>query len=122
MTMGKRILIIGNGFDMAHGLPTSYKDFLEFAERYIRIFTFADRCDALQTYKRENLNDWNGNNFIKEELDRLFVSRIINKSDDSSISIPDDEKYNRLYKYLKDNIWYHFFDDKYKSKQIRGLI
>jgi len=24
------ILVIGNGFDLAHGLPTKYKDFLEF--------------------------------------------------------------------------------------------
>lgn len=24
------ILIIGNGFDLAHGLPTKYTDFLEF--------------------------------------------------------------------------------------------
>lgn len=29
------ILIIGNGFDLAHGLKTSYKDFLEFCELQI---------------------------------------------------------------------------------------
>lgn len=26
------ILVIGNGFDLAHGLPTRYRDFLEFVE------------------------------------------------------------------------------------------
>ena len=26
------MLIIGNGFDLAHKLPTSYKDFLQFVE------------------------------------------------------------------------------------------
>ena len=26
------ILIIGNGFDLAHGLKTSYKDFLEYCK------------------------------------------------------------------------------------------
>jgi hypothetical protein len=26
------ILVIGNGFDVAHGLPTSYSDFLYFTE------------------------------------------------------------------------------------------
>lgn len=25
-----KILVIGNGFDLAHGLPTKYGDFLEF--------------------------------------------------------------------------------------------
>lgn len=28
------ILIIGNGFDLAHGLPTTYKDFLDFITTY----------------------------------------------------------------------------------------
>ena len=26
------ILVIGNGFDLAHGLPTKYTDFLKFVE------------------------------------------------------------------------------------------
>lgn len=26
------ILLIGNGFDLAHGLPTKYTDFLEFVK------------------------------------------------------------------------------------------
>ena len=40
----KRVLIIGNGFDLAHGLPTTYGDFLWFCElfresarRFVRI-------------------------------------------------------------------------------------
>lgn len=28
------ILVIGNGFDLAHGLPTKYADFLGFVERF----------------------------------------------------------------------------------------
>ena len=28
------ILVIGNGFDLAHGLPTKYTDFLGFVERF----------------------------------------------------------------------------------------
>lgn len=28
------ILIVGNGFDLAHGLPTTYKDFLDFVTTY----------------------------------------------------------------------------------------
>ena len=34
------ILVIGNGFDLAHGFPTTYKNFLEFTDvfkRYIPI-------------------------------------------------------------------------------------
>ncbi len=28
------ILVIGNGFDLAHGLPTKYGDFLELCKEY----------------------------------------------------------------------------------------
>ena len=28
------ILIIGNGFDLAHGLPTKYNDFLKFIQAF----------------------------------------------------------------------------------------
>ena len=28
------ILILGNGFDIAHELPTNYKDFLDLVERF----------------------------------------------------------------------------------------
>ena len=31
------ILLIGNGFDLAHGLPTKYTDFLEFAKAVRKI-------------------------------------------------------------------------------------
>lgn len=40
MEKSYNILVIGNGFDLAHGLPTTYNDFLEFAERVIHIFEF----------------------------------------------------------------------------------
>lgn len=32
--IGMNVLVIGNGFDLAHGLPTRYMDFLEFIEKY----------------------------------------------------------------------------------------
>lgn len=31
----KRILFLGNGFDLAHGLPTRYTDFLYICKKYI---------------------------------------------------------------------------------------
>ena len=31
------ILVIGNGFDLVHGLPTRYMDFLKFIEGYFSI-------------------------------------------------------------------------------------
>ncbi len=31
------ILVIGNGFDIAHGLPTKYVNFLEFVQAFNRV-------------------------------------------------------------------------------------
>ena len=35
---GMKVLILGNGFDIAHGLPMQYKDFLNFADSVL--FTY----------------------------------------------------------------------------------
>ena len=37
--MYKKILILGNGFDLAYDLPTKYKDFLEFCENATLIYS-----------------------------------------------------------------------------------
>ena len=34
------ILVIGNGFDLAHKLPTRYNDFLGFVERFLNIIQY----------------------------------------------------------------------------------
>ena len=45
--MKNKLVLVGNGFDLAHGLKTSYKDFLDW---YM--------CDAFKTFwKNENYND-----------------------------------------------------------------
>ena len=45
------ILIIGNGFDLAHRLSTKYGDFLNFCERARRIYTFREDA-SLNDYKK----------------------------------------------------------------------
>ena len=37
---GKTILILGNGFDLAHGLPTKYSNFLDFCRRVEMIWIY----------------------------------------------------------------------------------
>lgn len=82
-----RIILIGNGFDLAHGLPTRYEDFINwywerrligFALNYSRV----DASDILCTFKTKSaitwndvLNEWkykydaqNGAQFMKEAI------------------------------------------------------
>ena len=43
-----RLIIIGNGFDLAHGLPTSYKDFIDDYWNNINSSSYEDECISFQ--------------------------------------------------------------------------
>lgn len=36
------LLVIGNGFDLAHGLPTEYRDYLNFTRAFNVLFSNID--------------------------------------------------------------------------------
>mgnify|MGYP004649932091 CR=1 FL=1 len=69
------ILVIGNGFDLAHGLPTSYMNFLEFIEKY-------------KEYNDDSLVDCDYNNItvyfknLKENKSGIYneISSLINEN------------------------------------------
>ena len=128
----KTILILGNGFDLAHGLPTRYSDFLEFAKRVMFIYTCLSNVTEDQFYK-DNIDSWGKNEFtntarnmLKEKLADLFKNRKTNdiqSPDNPSFFIPDVHVNARLdifYEYLKDNIWYNYILPLYISNQIKG--
>ena len=43
-----QILMIGNGFDIEHNLPTQYRDFLEFAKEFLEIHVSEERNVAIE--------------------------------------------------------------------------
>ena len=107
------ILIIGNGFDLEHNLPTSYKDFLEFCRRVRRIYTY--KKDAiLCTYVKNNLEDWEMDTYIKEKLANAFKNRSygkIQKKDGSYYTgiVTSDKILNELYLHIQDNTCIEYF-------------
>ena len=52
------ILIIGNGFDLAHDLKTSYKDFLKYWEKARPKAYLEDWPDVPTQWKKEHVNVW----------------------------------------------------------------
>ena len=107
------ILVIGNGFDLAHGLPTKYGDFLEFCERTGRIYTY--REDApLSDYKSKNIDNWNINDYIKAILSEAFDKRNCKKAfnDDGTYNLKittHNKSLDELYEHIKQNGWLEFF-------------
>ena len=73
----RQILLIGNGFDLEHDLPTHYMDFLDFCDKARRIYTFYDDI-LLCEYKQKNLDNWEVNTLSLIHISsRLFYCGII---------------------------------------------
>lgn len=97
------MLIIGNGFDLAHGLPTSYKDFLKFVNLANAILE-----DDLATITKIETSDGNDDKeIIKTKNFKDFIIFLKNKSDFKYIE--------EIHKLSYDNLWFNYFND-FKSK------
>ena len=53
------ILVIGNGFDLAHGLPTRYMDFLEFIEEYFKYKELGESQEQYFVFFKKLINKKN---------------------------------------------------------------
>lgn len=84
------ILVIGNGFDLAHGLPTKYSDFLDFLKVIIKI------CDG------EEVGDFDWGN-INTHVKELMKKNLGNVRDNL---YSQREMWNDL---IGDNVWSKYF-------------
>ncbi len=99
------ILVIGNGFDLAHGLPTKYTDFLWFCRITKEIFTTAKEMDY-KLFKKEYLNKSPINEKIKELLAHLQYCMFNNRSRFQYVF----PHFCELYKMICNNIWVAYFE------------
>ena len=51
-----KILLIGNGFDLAHGLPTAYKDFLKYCTDIKQQMFLNDNSPLYEAYTHIRYN------------------------------------------------------------------
>lgn len=132
--MGKTVLILGNGFDLAHKLPTKYDDFLEFA----RIVTSLGPLEYSSSDREkdsvlDSIKDW-GNvsqkNKSRREIAKILLNiyarrlgkeKILKKcSPDWVLNESTDDRIIEFLDYLDNNIWYKFLSMRNSSKGIRG--
>ena len=96
------ILIIGNGFDLAHGLPTKYEHFLKYVDAFKR---FKDIC------KQGSVKaDWETAN----EEDKRFILHFANLYE-QKLKI-----FEEIETLISNNVWIDYFWEIYKSRGVAG--
>lgn len=104
------ILIIGNGFDLAHGLPTSYDDFLNLSNVIKSIYCFG---------KKQNIDKYVADHNISEKIipfvekinDDICVNEVNeNNIHSNKIYLTKIKEVDEFYDCIKNNIWIMYFN------------
>lgn len=113
------ILVIGNGFDLAHGLPTKYTDFLGFCEAINKIYNVNIGLlpDSEAIWNEMNISEVNRCTDFEEWFRRIYkIRKICTKYGKRSISINKnmDEFHEYISSHLGYNLWIKFFLNNFK--------
>ena len=96
------ILIIGNGFDLAHGLPTKYEHFLKYVDAFKR---FKDTC------KQESVkSEWETAN----EEDKKFILHFANLYEQKT------KIFKEIETLILNNVWINYFWEIYRNRGVAG--
>lgn len=127
------ILVIGNGFDLAHGLPTSYMDFLNFMNYSVK--NYKDKTTAyqkefyhepirdglygfLEIFEEKAKNHADKMNTIVSFKNKIFDNRFV-----SSIFQNKALDYEKIFgTVLKSNYWLNYFNMVKDSMQGKNWI
>lgn len=109
------MLIIGNGFDLAHKRPTSYADFLQFLELILNIRNYKRNRTDTEKFLAEKYNHLclTVKNYL---LDSSDTRRVIAGGYDRNTN----NRVQELYDCLDANIWYEYFKRIRQENLING--
>lgn len=120
---GKKILILGNGFDLAHGLPTKYSHFLDFCQRVEEIWRYGISNDeaTIANFKITWIDKWDTDATIKDTIVTEFCNRKIRRNSGGTHEITSDNTdLSEVHILLDDNVWYDYFSDLYREHRMKG--
>lgn len=86
----KKVLVTGNGFDIAHGLKTKYKDFIDFVDQFVSIFELNEISEEYLPMHTNEFND--------------FIVRFFREDNEENNGIIQE-----FYRLTHDNIWIQHF-------------
>lgn len=111
-----RILMLGNGFDLANKLPTTYKDFLEFCKHASYIFEEETLDQYNEEYDKKYLSKWRFNDSLKQILNKQFHT----KQFFASTLRVESDRLNELYDCIHKNTFYEYFQLCLEENRLKG--
>ena len=106
------MLIIGNGFDLAHGRPTKYDDFLKFAEQIVRTKIYHGTKNEFESTMPNIHTD------VKKYILSAFDTRTEYMED--GIRHNTNATIQEIYDCLNENVWHDYFCAIVREGKIRG--
>ena len=105
------MLIIGNGFDLAHGRPTTYGDFLKFVGQISRTRDYHGTKKQFE----ETMPD------LHSEVRKYILSAIDTKVNyRNAVAGNSNPVIQEMYECLDENVWYEYFQVIVREDKIRG--
>lgn len=108
------ILVIGNGFDLAHGLPTRYMDFMDYLSMAKTLYK--NKTDPSAHPNQTTIEGYINSQYT--DVDTTLRNNLIGKYDRKWInSFP--RQLSRVF--AEKNCWYKYFDYLIYKKQLKGV-
>lgn len=108
------ILVIGNGFDLAHGLPTRYMDFMDYLSMAETLYK--NKTDPFAHPNKTTIEGYINSQY--KDVDATLRNNLIGKYDSEWInSFP--RQLSRVFS--EKNCWYKYFDYLIYKKQLHGV-
>lgn len=109
--------MIGNGFDLVHGLPTTYADFLCFCRLVEPIYT---QKMSKSEYEEIFLKSWKKTSAITDCLKNIYANTVLEKGlkylGKLYIEVNTNCKIlDELYNNIRENIWIQYFQQQFSS-------
>lgn len=109
------ILVIGNGFDLAHGLPTKYTDFLEFCRMIKKVYDVDFNDEEEEAWNKLNLKASSGLDTLKKLFIKLYSTRKFKENEIEGGVIEKyveiDGNYDEFARRIINNLWIDYFLD-----------
>lgn len=126
--MSRKLLIIGNGFDLAHGYPTRYENFLDFENAFLKMWgDDVYSGESSENYKSELLRlrssgkiPGNLTDKMLDELVLLFRMKYLDLKAKERLETYSRKDIDRMYGYLSGNIWYGYFNYVHQEGLLKG--